>query len=88
MSISRPRRRRRRQVTNIFARPWSALVNCAAFTNVDAAEADEDAAMAGERNRPRVLAQACARAGMPLVHFSTDYVFAGNAQRPYPSMRR
>jgi dTDP-4-dehydrorhamnose reductase len=71
------------QVAKIFARPWSALINCAAFTNVDAAEADEDVAMRGNATAPRVLAEACARAGIPLVHFSTDYVFAGNAQRPY-----
>ncbi len=71
------------QVATIFARPWSALINCAAFTNVDAAEADEDVAMRGNATAPRVLAEACGRAGIPLVHFSTDYVFAGNAQQPY-----
>jgi dTDP-4-dehydrorhamnose reductase len=72
------------QVAAVFARPWSALINCAAFTNVDAAESDEPAAMRGNATAPRVLAEACVHAGIPLLHFSTDYVFAGNAQQPYP----
>jgi dTDP-4-dehydrorhamnose reductase len=72
------------QVAAIFEKPWSAIINCAAFTNVDGAEANEEAAMRGNATAPRVLAEACKRAGIPLLHFSTDYVFAGNAERPYP----
>src|ERR1019366_6013242 len=72
------------QVAAVFAKPWSALINCAAYTNVDAAEANQQAAMRGNATAPRVLADACKRAGIPLVHFSTDYVFAGNADKPYP----
>ena len=72
------------QVAVVFRKPWSALINCAAFTNVDGAEAQEPAAMRGNATAPRVLAEACKRARIPLVHFSTDYVFAGNAERPYP----
>lgn len=72
------------QVAAVFCKPWSALVNCAAYTNVDGAEANEQAAMRGNAIAPRVLADACKRVGIPLVHFSTDYVFAGNAERPYP----
>jgi len=71
------------QVAALFTKPWSALINCAAFTNVDAAESDEAAALRGNATAPRLLADACARADIPLVHFSTDYVFAGNAQAPY-----
>jgi dTDP-4-dehydrorhamnose reductase len=62
----------------------STVVNCAAYTNVDGAEADEAAAQRGNATAPGVLAQACARAGIPLLHFSTDYVFSGNATAPYP----
>jgi dTDP-4-dehydrorhamnose reductase len=72
------------QVKALFERPWGTVVNCAAYTNVDAAEVDEPAAMRGNATAPRILAEACAHAGIPLVHFSTDYVFAGNADRPYP----
>jgi dTDP-4-dehydrorhamnose reductase len=72
------------RVAAVFCKPWSALVNCAAYTNVDGAETNEQAAMRGNATAPRVLADACKRAGIPLVHFSTDYVFAGNAERPYP----
>jgi dTDP-4-dehydrorhamnose reductase len=71
------------QVAAIFEKPWGAIINCAAFTNVDGAEANEEAAMRGNASAPRVLAEACKRAGIPLLHFSTDYVFAGNAARPY-----
>jgi dTDP-4-dehydrorhamnose reductase len=72
------------QVAEVFRQRWSALINCAAFTNVDAAETNEQSAMRGNATAPRVLAEACKRAGIPLLHFSTDYVFAGNAERPYP----
>ncbi len=73
------------QVAALFRKPWSALINCAAFTNVDAAEADEAAALRGNATAPRVLGQACAAAGIPLLHFSTDYVFDGKASAPYPA---
>jgi dTDP-4-dehydrorhamnose reductase len=71
------------QVDKIFARPWSAVINCAAYTNVDGAEADETAAFRANAAAPGLVAAACARQRVPLVHFSTDYVFAGNAQAPY-----
>jgi dTDP-4-dehydrorhamnose reductase len=72
------------QVAALFRKPWSAVVNCAAYTNVDNAETNEQAAMRGNATAPRVLAEACKSAGIPLLHFSTDYVFAGNAESPYP----
>jgi dTDP-4-dehydrorhamnose reductase len=71
------------QVASLFQKPWSALINCAAYTNVDAAETNEQAALRANATAPQVLAEACKRAGIPLVHFSTDYVFAGNATSPY-----
>jgi dTDP-4-dehydrorhamnose reductase len=71
------------QVTALFEKPWRALINCAAFTNVDAAETNEVMAARGNATAPGVLAEACKRASIPLVHFSTDYVFAGNADHPY-----
>ncbi len=62
---------------------YSAVINCAAYTNVDAAEADEPAALRANGEGPACLAAACKRADVPLVHFSTDYVFAGDAAEPY-----
>jgi len=59
------------------------VVNCAAFNDVDAAETEVEAAFQGNAVGPRNLAVACAAAGMPLVHVSTDYVFDGEAGRAY-----
>ena len=60
-----------------------ALLNCAAYTAVDRAESEPDAARAINAEGPRHLAQSCRDLGIFLVHFSTDYVFDGNATRAY-----
>ncbi len=59
------------------------VVNAAAYTAVDAAETDEDAAHRVNASGPAVLAAALAAHGGKLVQLSTDYVFAGDANRPY-----
>ncbi|HEX9338961.1 MAG TPA: dTDP-4-dehydrorhamnose reductase [Pseudonocardiaceae bacterium] len=59
------------------------VVNAAAYTAVDAAETDETTAHLVNAHGPAVLAMACAEAGVPLIHVSTDYVFAGDADHPY-----
>ncbi|MFD3916945.1 dTDP-4-dehydrorhamnose reductase [Streptomyces sp. NPDC058603] len=59
------------------------VVNCAAWTAVDDAEAKEAEALAVNGTGPRVLAEACAASGAVLVQVSTDYVFAGDARTPY-----
>jgi len=59
------------------------VVNCAAWTAVDAAEEHEDEAMAINGHGPANLAAACAARGAILVHPSTDYVFHGDASAPY-----
>jgi dTDP-4-dehydrorhamnose reductase len=59
------------------------VVNCAAWTAVDAAEEHEDEALAINGHGPAHLAAACAATGALLVHPSTDYVFAGDASTPY-----
>jgi dTDP-4-dehydrorhamnose reductase len=64
------------------ARP-DAIINCAAYTNVDGAEADPDAAGAVNATGPGLLAEAAAAAGAWLVHVSTDYVFDGTKTTPY-----
>ncbi len=60
------------------------VVNCAAWTDVDGAEADETAAAALNTIAPGWIAEACARTGAMLVHYSTDYVFDGEGTEPYP----
>ena len=59
------------------------VVNCAAFTNVDAAESEPETARAVNAVGPGNLARACAAAGARLIHLSTDYVFGGDLRRPY-----
>ncbi|MGW0463704.1 dTDP-4-dehydrorhamnose reductase [Streptomyces sp. NPDC003027] len=60
------------------------VVNAAAWTDVDGAEADEAAATRINGEGVRVLAGACAEQGAVLLQVSTDYVFPGDADRPYP----
>ncbi|MHB1288514.1 dTDP-4-dehydrorhamnose reductase [Georgenia sp.] len=59
------------------------VVNCAAYTAVDAAETDEGRAFAVNAVGPQLLARACHASGARLVQISTDYVFDGAADRPY-----
>ena len=59
------------------------IVNCAAFTAVDAAEEREAEALGVNGVAVAALAEAADRAGATLVQLSTDYVFAGDAGRPY-----
>jgi dTDP-4-dehydrorhamnose reductase len=60
------------------------VVNCAAWTAVDAAEADQQAALAINGTAVAHLAQECAAGGHRLIHVSTDYVFSGAGTVPYP----
>lgn len=64
--------------------PASAVINCAGYTRVDDAEANEPDARLANAIGPGALARLCATRGVPLVHYSTDYVFDGAGQRPYP----
>jgi dTDP-4-dehydrorhamnose reductase len=64
------------------ARPL-AVINCAAMTAVDAAETDQDLALAVNRDGVANLAQAAAAVGIPLLHVSTDYVFNGTKAGPW-----
>lgn len=62
---------------------FRAVINCAAYTDVDRAEADEAAARRLNADGPAILAEACRDAGALLLHISTDYVFNGAADSPY-----
>lgn len=55
----------------------SAVINAAAWTAVDRAEAEEEAAAIVNGDAPGAMARACAGSGIPFVHISTDYVFGG-----------
>jgi dTDP-4-dehydrorhamnose reductase len=74
----------RAQVENVFTeiRP-DLVINAAAYTQVDRAEQESELAYAVNRDAVANLAEACAGAGIPLLHLSTDYVFDGSLQRAY-----
>lgn len=59
------------------------IVNTAAYTAVDRAETDAEAARRVNAEGPAALAEYCARMGIPLIHVSTDYVFDGLKGAPY-----
>ncbi|MFV0624693.1 dTDP-4-dehydrorhamnose reductase [Sphingomonas sp. ac-8] len=59
-------------------RPWAAVINGAAYTAVDKAEGDVVTVWAVNALAPAAFGAACAKAGIPLVQVSTDYVFAGD----------
>ena len=60
------------------------VVNAAAYTAVDRAEEEREAAFHANADSPAMIAQACADRGVYLVHYSTDYVFDGSGNAPYP----
>lgn len=64
------------------ARP-ALVINAAAWTAVDAAESEPEAAFRANRDGPAALAALSAAAGIPLLHLSTDYVFDGTKGAPY-----
>lgn len=59
-----------------------AIVNAAAYTQVDKAETEEPLAHRINADAPGAIAEAAARRGVPLVHVSTDYVFDGSGSTP------
>lgn len=63
--------------------PWSVVLNCAAYTAVDRAEADTELAEQVNAFAPGVLATETAKFDIPIIHVSTDYVFDGTKDAPY-----
>jgi dTDP-4-dehydrorhamnose reductase len=59
------------------------VINCAAYNHVDQAEDDVAGALEGNAFAVRSLARAAAQAGASFVHYSTDFVFDGETDRPY-----
>lgn len=68
-----------------LVRDVDVVVNCAAYTAVDAAETDEATAFAVNAVGPANLARAARATGARMVQVSTDYVFGGDASAPYPA---
>jgi len=64
-------------------RRFDVIINCAAFTNVNACESEKETAMRANAIAPRNLAVIAEETGAKLIHVSTDYVFAGNGEKPY-----
>ncbi len=62
---------------------YAAIINCAAYTAVDKAESEPEAAYRVNRDGAENLAAAAKRAGIPLLHVSTDYVFDGSKTSAY-----
>lgn len=67
----------------LAARRWNVVINAAAYTAVDRAEAEEEIALAMNARAPSRLAAQANRYGIPLIQVSTDYVFDGRKGRPY-----
>jgi dTDP-4-dehydrorhamnose reductase len=75
----------RAQLDGLLTRlaPLAGVIHCAAYTAVDKAEEDEPRALHVNAEVPALLAEACARRGLALVHVSTDFVFDGAKRTPY-----
>jgi dTDP-4-dehydrorhamnose reductase len=67
----------------VTGHPCTWIVNCAAYTAVDAAEGDAENAFSINAEGPRNLAELALDLGAKLLHISTDYVFNGSLDRPY-----
>lgn len=61
----------------------AAVINAAAYTAVDRAETEPELAMAINGDALGLIGQLAASAGIPVVHYSTDFVFSGETDRPY-----
>jgi len=71
-------------VAAVITRPApTVIVNAAAYTAVDKAESEADRALQVNRDGAAILAEQAAKADVPLIHISTDYVFDGAASVPY-----
>jgi len=67
----------------VASRPWSAVINCAAYTAVDRAETDAELAEQINAVAPAIFATETAARDIPIIHVSTDYVFDGTNGAPY-----
>ena len=64
--------------------PFDGIINCAAYTNVDQAEKEEESAFKINTEGLQNLIDFAEEKKLSIIHFSTDYVFDGNSSEPYP----
>jgi dTDP-4-dehydrorhamnose reductase len=67
----------------LSSQKFTHVINCAAWTDVDEAEKNQDSAFLINAEGPRYIAQTCSALSLKLLHISTDYVFEGNTSIPY-----
>lgn len=70
-------------IDDVIGERFTHVINCAAWTDVDGAESDPDGANLANGTTVGALARRCAQTDAMLVHYSTDYVFNGQACEPY-----
>jgi dTDP-4-dehydrorhamnose reductase len=70
-------------LTRLCPEPPKAIINAAAYTQVDQAEQDNSINLAVNAYAPGILADWCAKREIPLIHYSTDYVFPGTGFLPW-----
>jgi len=75
---------RQDSIRDAISTRFSAVINCAAYTDVDGAETNQVLAQQINASGVGHLAINCRLASLPLVHFSTDYIFDGTGRTPYP----
>ena len=68
---------------DIIQKHRPAVINAAAYTNVDRAEDEQSLALTINGNAPGQMASSCKELGIPFIHISSDYVFAGNGKKPW-----
>ena len=80
VDISRPE-----TIVNFYSKkPFDDIINCAGYTNVDQAEKEEESALKINTEGLQNLIDFAENKNLSIIHFSTDYVFAGQATEPYP----
>jgi dTDP-4-dehydrorhamnose reductase len=79
VNITRPE-----TIVNFYSKnPFAGIINCAAYTNVDQAEKEEENALKINTEGLQNLIDFAENKNLSIIHFSTDYVFAGQATEPY-----
>lgn len=72
------------EVNSLFStQDFDYCINCAAYTNVDKAETETELAYSVNVLGPKYLSESCSKHQVTLIHVSTDFVFDGNASKPY-----
>lgn len=72
-----------KQVKNVITDEYDAVIHCAAWTAVDKAEDEEDMCRKVNRNGTKNIADVCQQLDIPMMYFSTDYVFDGLGETPW-----